>query len=227
MRSLTRRRFVQTMASGSSVFLAQSAISQPAPPVPGNIRIRRDIYSLQSDGPEVTALKAGVSTMKSRPASDPTSWLFQANIHGTDDAVPDGASDVWNTCQHGNFFFLSWHRMYLCFFERILRASSGEADFALPYWNYSVPAQRRSLLYFVRRQTVRILCSLWNGGTASIAGNRCRIALRQLMKHLAVSISLHPLVRASGFRHSKLGRSCARASHRDRVPDCAGDCVGI
>ena len=143
MRSLTRRRFVQTMASGSSVFLARSAISQPAPPVPGNIRVRRDIYSLQSDGPEVTALKAGVSAMKSRPASDPTSWLFQANIHGTDDAVPDGASDVWNTCQHGSFFFLSWHRMYLYFFERILRASSGDDDFALPYWNYSVPAQRR------------------------------------------------------------------------------------
>ena len=136
MRSLTRRRFVQTMASGSSVFLARPAISQPVPPVPGNTRVRRDIYSLQSDGPEVTALRAGVSVMKSRPASDPTSWLFQANIHGTDDAVPDGTSDVWSTCQHGSFFFLPWHRMYLYFFERILRASSGDDYFSLPYWNY-------------------------------------------------------------------------------------------
>ena len=31
----------------------------------------------------------------------------------------------------------------------------------------------------------------------------------------------------SGFRHSKLGCSCARASYRDRIPDCAGHCVGI
>ena len=186
MRSLTRRRFVQTMASGSSVFLARPAIPQPAPPVPGRIRVRRDIYSLQSDGSEVTALKAGVLAMKSRPASDPTSWLFQANIHGTDDAVPDGTSDVWNTCQHGSFFFLSWHRMYLYFFERIL-----EGRVAMMILHYRIGIIRflpreESRLYFVRRQTVRIHCLLWSGGTASITANQYRIALRQLMKHLAV-----------------------------------------
>jgi hypothetical protein len=57
--------------------------------------------------------------------------------------------------------------------------------------------REESLLYFVRRQTVRIHCSLWSGGTASITANQYRIALRQLMKHLAVSISLHRPVRVS------------------------------
>jgi hypothetical protein len=53
--------------------------------------------------------------MKLRPATDPTSWLFQANIHGTYDPTPPQFADVWGTCQHGSFFFLSWHRMYLYF----------------------------------------------------------------------------------------------------------------
>ena len=62
--------------------------------------------------------------MKARDPSDPTSWRFQANIHGTRDEIPDAFADVWATCQHGTFFFLSWHRMYLYYFERILRAAS-------------------------------------------------------------------------------------------------------
>ena len=82
--------------------------------------------------------------MKARQPDDPTSWLFQANIHGTDDEIPAQFNDVWATCQHGTFFFLSWHRMYLYYFDRILRASvgPGHPDFALPYWNYGVSAQR-------------------------------------------------------------------------------------
>ena len=46
-------------------------------------------------------------------------------------------------CQHQGWFFLPWHRMYLYFFERIVRAAvveaGGPADFALPYWNYDKP----------------------------------------------------------------------------------------
>ncbi|MGH7262080.1 MAG: tyrosinase family protein [Nitrospiraceae bacterium] len=40
---------------------------------------------------------------------------------------------AWNTCQHGSYFFLSWHRMYLYYFERILREASRDPNFALPY----------------------------------------------------------------------------------------------
>jgi len=38
-------------------------------------------------------------------------------MHGTD-ATP--AKTLWNSCQHGSYYFLSWHRMYLYYFERIL-----------------------------------------------------------------------------------------------------------
>ena len=46
----------------------------------------------------------------------------------------DGISDK---CQHGSFFFLPWHRMYLFYFEKVLRAASGDANFALPYWRWT------------------------------------------------------------------------------------------
>ena len=47
----------------------------------------------------------------------------------------------WNQCQHGSWYFLPWHRIYLGFFEQIVRshvvALGGPDDWALPYWNYS------------------------------------------------------------------------------------------
>lgn len=58
--------------------------------------------------------------------------------HLKDSKVPkDGFTDtVWGSCQHGTTGFLPWHRMYLHFFERVLRKKSGDANFALPYWDY-------------------------------------------------------------------------------------------
>ncbi len=52
--------------------------------------------------------------------------------------VPDdGFSDsIWGTCQHGNLFFLPWHRFYLYYFERTVRRHMTDPGFALPYWNY-------------------------------------------------------------------------------------------
>jgi hypothetical protein len=73
-----------------------------------------------------------VQAMKELSSNDPRSWLFQASIHQTG-------------CQHGNIFFLPWHRMYLYWFERIVRQMSGFLNFALPYWNYSRSTNRRYL----------------------------------------------------------------------------------
>ena len=53
--------------------------------------------------------------------------------------------NVWGMCQHSdpndgpsqaNMQFFTWHRMYLKYFERVLRKSSGDPNFTLPYWNY-------------------------------------------------------------------------------------------
>lgn len=86
----------------------------------------------------------GVTVMMSRDQDDPTSWVFQARIHGT---VIKNHPSYLGQCQHGSYFFLAWHRMYLYFFERILRKASGDMNFALPYWNYSNGGEEMGLPY--------------------------------------------------------------------------------
>lgn len=97
------------------------------------IRVRKNVYNLTTA--ELNAIKVGIYKMKALPYTDPTSMAYQAAIHGTTmtDNLPS-----WNTCHKSgeSSFFFSWHRMYLYFFERILRAKSGREYLALPYWDY-------------------------------------------------------------------------------------------
>ncbi|MGB8200305.1 MAG: tyrosinase family protein [Pseudonocardiaceae bacterium] len=90
-------------------------------------------------GPVTTGYARAVAAMQARPVDDPTSWAYQAAIHGTYATVPAGAEA--NQCQHASWFFLSWHRMYTYWLERIARKvvveQGGPTDWALPYWNYS------------------------------------------------------------------------------------------
>jgi tyrosinase len=123
--------------------------------------IRRNVYCLSATSPELRAYKRAIDVMRARPANDPTSWQAQSNIHGA--FRPNPATGVLNVCppataadfvapagmiadacQHNNLFFLAWHRIYLYYFERIVRAASGDTSFALPYWGYS-PTDPRNL----------------------------------------------------------------------------------
>lgn len=108
---------------------------------PEGIFVRRDAWRLQEADPwePVTlAYARAVAEMQTRDSEDPTSWAYQAAIHGTYSPAPPGAK--WNECQHGNWYFFPWHRMYLYYFERIVRSvvvsQGGPEDWALPYWNY-------------------------------------------------------------------------------------------
>ena len=122
--------------------------------------VRRNVYCLNATSPEIRAYTRAVQVMRSRPATDPTSWQAQSNIHGA--FRPNAAAGIVNrcppatsadfvappgmiadACRHDRFF-LAWHRVYLHYFERIVRAASGDPGFALPYWGYS-PAGPRSL----------------------------------------------------------------------------------
>jgi Common central domain of tyrosinase len=101
--------------------------------------VRVDVWSLAEHDPVLTAYADAVAAMQAKPRHDPTSWAFQAAIHGTLSPSPRSA---WNQCRHGSWYFASWHRMYLYYFERIVRAqvvaNGGSARWALPYWNYDV-----------------------------------------------------------------------------------------
>ncbi|HSA83051.1 MAG TPA: tyrosinase family protein, partial [Geminicoccaceae bacterium] len=134
-RRVSRRRFLQ--AAVASAALPALGLPWQRGRADHAVAVRRNIYALTpdpagNDHPIVAAYKAGVAAMRARPTDDPTGWIFQASIHGAMTADP-----AWNQCQHGSFFFLSWHRMYLYFFERILRDAAGAPEFVLPYWNYS------------------------------------------------------------------------------------------
>jgi hypothetical protein len=125
----------------------------------GDRFIRQDVWSLRRDDPwdPVTlAYARGVRVMQARPLSDPTSWAYQAAIHATFAAPPPGAR--WNRCQHQSWYFLPWHRMYLYYFERILREAvidtGGPSDFALPYWNYDRPFPNNTLPLPFRERTL-------------------------------------------------------------------------
>ena len=79
----------------------------------------------------------------------------------------DGVADkVWATCQHSSgpgadqANFWGWHRMYLYYFERVLRWAAQDETLTLPYWDYTDPAQTalpaefrdvKSVLYDAKR----------------------------------------------------------------------------
>jgi tyrosinase len=125
------------------------------------VRLRKDVSSFDGHDDTLTWYARAVGAMKRRPIADPTSWRYQAAIHEytreTDplasdaDKLPSAADQqrFWSQCQHGSFYFLPWHRMYLHHFEAIVarevKALGGPEDWALPYWNYSAGAASRLL----------------------------------------------------------------------------------
>ncbi|AQA22203.1 putative peptidoglycan binding domain protein [Rhodococcus sp. MTM3W5.2] len=120
------------------------------PPARSTERVRRNVWRLSTGrgwDQTLLAYAQAVCTMQARPADDPTSWDFQANLYRAYRASFADARDGHD----GNRFFLPWHRMYLYFFEQILRAAvidnGGPADFALPYWNYGNPEPQSTLPY--------------------------------------------------------------------------------
>ena len=102
---------------------AVAATSEPVA-----VFVRAEAWALQSVttfDPTTLAYAEAIKVMQARPASDPTSWTYQAAIHAAFASPPPGAP--WNTCQHQGWFFLPWHRMYLYFFERIVRKAVQDA----------------------------------------------------------------------------------------------------
>jgi len=106
-----------------------------------------------------------VAKMMATPKTSPLSWTFQWYTHFIPTPKPAtlttvfGASpspqrslanEMWNTCQshmgQPEDYFLPWHRMYVLFFESIIRAVLADDSFTLPYWNYSVSGAAHGVL---------------------------------------------------------------------------------
>jgi tyrosinase len=118
----------------------------------GSLRVRKSVNFAPGWDSTLTWYAKAVQAMKALPLTDPVSWSYQAAMHGYDLSYPEWASagvpppvsqqkKFWKQCQHGSWYFLPWHRMYLACFEEIVAAKivqlGGPADWALPYWDYS------------------------------------------------------------------------------------------
>jgi tyrosinase len=107
---------------------------------------RRDVWAPPAGDTTLADYASAVALMQGRADSDPTSWSFQAAMHGNQ-AKP--TTWPWNQCKHFSWWFLPWHRMYIWYFEQIVRAAvvqqGGSADWALPYWNYGLGGQQATL----------------------------------------------------------------------------------
>jgi len=136
-----------------ALWLSKNAIAQSAS------LVRYDLSS--PAGQDMLATYAdAMRAMLARPETDPLSWLWQWYTHfvrkdrtkaaellrifgGVVSPQSTLANQMWNTCQShaGQNYnhFLPWHRMFLFFFEQIIREVSGRADFTLPYWDYTSP----------------------------------------------------------------------------------------
>lgn len=109
----------------------------------GQPALRRDAHGLLASNPQSPVFMAyakAIEKMKTLPLSDPTGLAYQAAIHGYGGSQTPPPNAPFSTCNHGSGF-LVWHRMYLYFYERIIRHHSGDPSFSLPYWNYSKAGQ--------------------------------------------------------------------------------------
>jgi tyrosinase len=120
---------------------------------------------------EWDSIKRGIQVMMNLNEMDSRGYMYQANIHGWSNHIGnESMSDKysWHKCQHGHYLFLPWHRMYLYYFERILRQAANDSELTIPYWDYldgipepfRIPSNESNPLYKGNR------CHAVNDGTA-------------------------------------------------------------
>lgn len=133
--------------------------------------VRQDVWSLAPNDPIIDAYANAVAVMKNKDPLDPTSWSYQAAIHGS---YAQPARPLWDQCRHGSWYFVVWHRLYLYFFERIVRgevvAAGGPSDWALPYWNYDGGGNHNTLPLPFRDTTSSLYEQQRNPGINTGAG---------------------------------------------------------
>lgn len=140
--SVPRRTFLSAAGVTIASVVGSRLPAQPAAPKPDPKRkavgTRQSVAQMGDDHPVLVSYRKAISAMRKLKPDNPLSWQFQANMH---DAGRNGADAAWKWCQHGNWWFLPWHRGYLYYFERIIRALSGDEKFMLPYWAWEKPRQ--------------------------------------------------------------------------------------
>ena len=107
----------------------------------------------------LVSMKKAMAKLKAIGCTNPISWYYQGAMHWTPDVSGPNLNKnplcpsfdtahpallpAWDNCASHNqigpnsdIHFLPWHRLYVLYLEKIIRETSGDPDFALPYWNY-------------------------------------------------------------------------------------------
>jgi tyrosinase len=160
MSRISRRSFVAGMAALPAGMLLKDDIFA----MQGPARVRYEARTPQGKAMLKIYARA-VENMKKLDTTkkgDPSSWLYQWYTHAVPPNGEPGdkaaaiastypspsphktlAEAMWNTCQPHipptgvSDYFLPWHRMFVYWFERIIRVMATDDAFTLPYWNYS------------------------------------------------------------------------------------------
>ena len=157
MPPITRRAFLKSLAAVPLVCALPRANAT-------STLVRYDLASAQ--GARMLEIYARtLAQMQATGEDSPLSWTWQWYTHfvsgtttkageidrifgTTSSSRRSLAEDTWNTCQshagQNSNHFLPWHRMFVHYFERIVRQVSGHPEFTLPYWDYTStdPAKR-------------------------------------------------------------------------------------
>lgn len=99
----------------------------------------------------MAAMRTALAKMRELPCTDNRSWYYQGGMHWVPDEI-NGTNKLcaeyqnsgdamlgWRNCTHAEgseIHFLLWHRLYIYYFEKIVRDLSETPTFALPYWDY-------------------------------------------------------------------------------------------
>lgn len=98
-----------------------------------SLRIRRNVDDMHLDDPDLATYRDFVGLMRSKPDSEPVSWVGFANQHGDE--------NNFKYCPHGDWYFLPWHRAYVEMYENAARVLTKNPKFAMPYWNWTTLRQ--------------------------------------------------------------------------------------
>lgn len=136
---ISRREFLSLSVSVGAMMIARPAHAQP-------LHRRKNVNDLTP--PELAKYRAGVAAMKVLTRDKPSSWIYQAAVHGIAPAMspsnpladPPGVANYWRQCKHGHPHFFSWHRWELLYWEEFCRQLCGDPKFALPYWDWMADA---------------------------------------------------------------------------------------
>lgn len=128
---VTRRVLLKAGLGAGAASVLSGAVGGLAAFAQSGPVVRRSLHGMALDDPDLETYRDFVGIMQARDQNDPVSWLQYSLMHGR-------YGGVYRYCPHGDWYFLPWHREFVLMYERAARALTGNAAFAMPYWDWTV-----------------------------------------------------------------------------------------